>query len=142
MISSAAILFTFLLPVINAQTPSYLSPVLLEPGNNAGKCLTAASNTNGAFVTIQPCTGASSQQWTFQGGSVKLFGNTKCLDVTNGVNADGTKLQIWDCSTNGNPNQQFYYTTDYRFVSGILYNVSNFNTITDSPGQIMANALT
>ncbi|KZS87072.1 carbohydrate-binding module family 13 protein [Sistotremastrum niveocremeum HHB9708] len=98
----------------SAQTPSEISPVLLEPGNNAGKCLTAASNSDGAAVTIQACTGASSQQWTFSGGSVKLFGNSKCLDVTNGSTKDGTKLQIWTCSTNGNPNQQFWYTGDKR----------------------------
>jgi len=29
----------------------------------------------------------------------------KCLDVTDGVDADGTKLQLWDC--NGGINQQF-----------------------------------
>ncbi|KAJ7442728.1 hypothetical protein B0H11DRAFT_490544 [Mycena galericulata] len=29
-------------------------------------------------------------------GSLQIFGN-KCLDVTNGVDADGTKLQICTC---------------------------------------------
>ena len=52
---------------------------------------------------------------TFDGGSVKLFDNSKCLDVVNGQDVDGAKLQIWDCSNNGNPNQQFYYTGDYRY---------------------------
>ena len=31
------------------------------------------------------------------------------LHRTNGKNADGTKIQVWDCGTN-NPNQQFDYT--------------------------------
>ncbi|KAL5507691.1 hypothetical protein ACEPAH_5309 [Sanghuangporus vaninii] len=110
------ILASLLLVGVGAQTPNYLSPVLIEPGNNAGKCLTAASNSNGAQVSIQACTGADAQQWTFDGGSVKLFGNSKCLDVIDGVNADGTKLQIWDCSNNGNANQQFYYTGDFRLA--------------------------
>ena len=118
MISAKFILASLLIVGVGAQTPNYLSPVLLEPGLNAGKCLTAASNTDGAQVSIQACTGADAQQWTFEGGSVNLFGNTKCLDIIDGVNADGTKLQIWDCGS-GNPNQQFYYTGDYRSV--ILY---------------------
>ena len=34
----------------------------------------------------------------------------KCLDVTDGVDADGTKLQLWDCdSQNQNRNQQWSY---------------------------------
>ncbi|KAI5120318.1 hypothetical protein M0805_000378 [Coniferiporia weirii] len=117
MISAKFLLLSLFVAAVGvgAQTPSYLSPVLLEPGNDAGMCLTAANNTNGAQVSIQPCTGAESQQWTFEGGSVKLYSNAKCLDVTNGADADGTKLQIWDCSAN-DANQQFYYTTDYRLA--------------------------
>jgi hypothetical protein len=77
------------------------------------KCLTAASNTDGAKVTIQPCTNAASQKWTFSGGGqVKAYGN-KCLDVTSGKNADGTKMQIWTCSTN-NPNQSWDYNVCFR----------------------------
>ena len=73
----------------------------------AGKCLTAASNNDGAWVTIQPCTGSVSQKWTFTGGVVQVFGN-KCLDVTDGVNADGSKIQISTCLSQ-NPSQQWYY---------------------------------
>ncbi|EJD01735.1 carbohydrate-binding module family 13 protein [Fomitiporia mediterranea MF3/22] len=116
MISVKFVLASVLVAAVSAQTPRFLSPVLLEPGNNSGKCLTAASNSNGAQVTIQACTGADAQQWTFESGSVKLFNKTKCLDVTNGANVDGTKLQIWDCSNNGNQNQQFYYTGDNRLA--------------------------
>ena len=75
--------------------------------------MTAASNTDGATVTIQTCTGAAAQKWTFTGGSVEIFDN-KCLDVTGGVTTNGNKLQIWTCGT-GNQNQQFYYTTDNHF---------------------------
>jgi len=74
--------------------------------------MTAQSNTDGAAVTLQTCTGAASQLWVFSGssagGPVKIFGN-KCLDVTDGKNVDGTKLQIWTCGTN-NPNQQWWYS--------------------------------
>jgi hypothetical protein len=93
---------------VSAQTPSYLSPVLLEPALDSTKCLTASSNTNGAAVSIQPCTGSDAQKWSFVNGAVSVFGGGKCLDVKDGVNADGTKLQVWDC-VGGSTNQQFWY---------------------------------
>ncbi|KAJ6492554.1 carbohydrate-binding module family 13 protein [Mycena vitilis] len=105
---------SLLFTLVKAQTPAYLGALLLEPGLNSGKCMTAASNTDGALVTIQPCTGADAQKWTFSGGSVKLFSNTKCLDVINGTTTNGNTLQIWTCSTNNNANQQWYYTSDYH----------------------------
>ncbi|KAH8834757.1 carbohydrate-binding module family 13 protein [Flagelloscypha sp. PMI_526] len=104
--ASIAILASAL--AVSAQVPSYIGDLLIEAGNDAGKCMTAASNTNGAAVTISTCTGADAQKWKFEGGSVKVFG-TKCLDVPSGTNTNGQKLQIWDC-TSGNTNQQWYYT--------------------------------
>ncbi|KAJ7937429.1 ricin B lectin domain-containing protein [Mycena leptocephala] len=77
----------------------------------SNKCLTAASNADGAAVTIATCTNATAlNSWVFpqaEGavGTIQIFGN-KCLDITNGVNADGTKLQIWTC-TSGNTNQMW-----------------------------------
>lgn len=82
-------------------------PVYIRPTANSGKCLTAASNTNGAAVEIEDCVadGSTSQEWTNTGTTLQIFGN-KCLDVTNGATADGTKLQIWTCNT-GNTNQEW-----------------------------------
>ncbi|KAF9028564.1 carbohydrate-binding module family 13 protein [Hymenopellis radicata] len=97
--------------MVSAQVPNYRGEVLLEPGINSGKCMTASSNSDGATVTIQSCTGATSQKWSFSGGSVKVFGD-KCLDVT----ADGVALQILTCSTDNNPNQQFYYSGDFHLA--------------------------
>lgn len=117
--------------VANAQAPAYKSPLLVEPGLSSAQCMTAASNTNGAHVTIQPCTGATAQQWTFTGTQVKVFGN-KCLDVTNGQNVNGVKLQIWTCSSN-NPNQKFSYTRDYRL------SWTNHGKCTDLTGGSLAS---
>jgi hypothetical protein len=72
------------------------------------KCLTASANNDGAAVILQTCTGSANQKWTFTGGTITAFGN-KCLDVTKGVDQDGTKLQVWTCSAN-NANQQWYYS--------------------------------
>lgn len=93
---------------VKAQTPAFKGELLIQTVLNNGKCLTASSNTNGAAVTLQGCTGAAAQKWTFTGTTVTVFGN-KCLDVTGGQNSDGTKLQIWTCSTN-NANQQWQYS--------------------------------
>lgn len=43
-------------------------------------------------------------------GQIRIYDN-KCLDVKDGVNASGTKLQIWTCGTN-NPNQQWEINGD------------------------------
>ena len=101
-----------------AQAPAN-SPGVVTPGANAGLCLTANSGVNGAGVTIQTCIDAPSQVWNFtlvdNGSSVTVstFNNTFCLDVTNGVNADGTLVQVWECVP-GNTNQEWYYTGDNR----------------------------
>jgi hypothetical protein len=46
------------------------------------------------------------QQWTLSGGTLSVFGGTKCLDVTNGSTTNGNKMQIYSCAS-GNKNQQF-----------------------------------
>jgi len=106
--------FILLALSVRAQTPPFIGQLLLEPGLNGAKCLTASSNTDGAAVTIQPCINSAAQQWLFKGGAVQTFGD-KCLDVTGGKNVDGTKLQIWTCSPKDS-NQQFYYTRDNRMI--------------------------
>ncbi|KAG7087988.1 hypothetical protein E1B28_012027 [Marasmius oreades] len=88
---------------------------------SAGKqgCISASSNTAGAPVVIHDCNteDVANHSWdlslfTRQDAGpqqVKVFGN-KCLDVVNGVNADGAKVQIWDC-IDGNTNQLWTDTT-------------------------------
>ncbi|KAJ7051014.1 ricin B lectin domain-containing protein [Mycena amicta] len=75
-----------------------------------GKCLSASANANGAAVVIGDCTPTANNSWVVPNGqgtvtTLKVFGD-KCLDVKDGVNADGTKLQIWTCAT-GNTNQEW-----------------------------------
>ena len=63
-----------------AQTPFFTGALNLQPGNNANKCL-QTSNYDGAPVVLADCAtnGSPDQQWTFQGGSVTIYGGTKCL---------------------------------------------------------------
>jgi hypothetical protein len=92
-----------------AGIPAYTGALQFQPGISSLKCLTAASNSDGARVTIQDCvSGQQNQMWVMNNGvNVRVFGN-KCLDVPEGKTTDGTKLQIWTCS-DGNQNQMWDY---------------------------------
>ncbi|KAF9261596.1 hypothetical protein L218DRAFT_961383 [Marasmius fiardii PR-910] len=86
-------------------------------------CISASSNADGASVVIHDCATEdnSNHDWDFSRFTrvnsgpqpLKVFGN-KCLDVKDGRNADGTKLQIWSCA-DGNTNQQWISVTDLTF---------------------------
>ncbi|KAJ7579665.1 ricin B lectin domain-containing protein [Mycena floridula] len=85
-------------------------------------CLTANGNFDGAIVTVAPCGRISPfvKAWTVENGgsatgrgpvtNIRVFAD-KCLDVTGGVNADGTKVQVWTCAENS-PNQNFNVNSD------------------------------
>lgn len=87
-------------------------------------CLQAQGNYDGAPVVIATCGdfNGDEKSWTVvKGGApegandagpvtqIKVFGN-KCLDVTDGNDSNGTKLQIWSCY-DGNPNQLWQYNS-------------------------------
>ncbi|KAJ6473635.1 carbohydrate-binding module family 13 protein [Mycena vitilis] len=95
-----------------AASPQTATPVLKEyihPNANSEKCLTAASDANGAVVKIEDCisAGSSSQSWTVSESSVQIFGN-KCLDVTGSAITTGTKMQVWTCT--GGPSQKWEHS--------------------------------
>ncbi|KAF9257675.1 glycoside hydrolase/deacetylase [Marasmius fiardii PR-910] len=78
---------------------------VIHPNGNTGVCLSAASNSDGAVVQLESCSGDASQSWTVNGSNLQIFGN-KCLDVTNGNASNGNKMQIWTCA-GGNTNQMW-----------------------------------
>ncbi|KAH8801230.1 ricin B lectin domain-containing protein [Flagelloscypha sp. PMI_526] len=100
-------------------------------GGGPGNCVTMEGATtggdtvtNGTHISIETCNvhgQYEGQLWVFSGYSI-THGNSVCVDVTGGVNADGTKLQAWTCF-NGNTNQEFsniggdlLYYPDARFT--------------------------
>ncbi|EPX57826.1 hypothetical protein D187_004705 [Cystobacter fuscus DSM 2262] len=85
---------------------SALASTVIHPLVNTALCLEAgpASSSNGLQAMIAHCTGAASQTWTYTGGTLRV-GN-RCLDVNAGVDANGTRVQLWDCQS-GNANQQW-----------------------------------
>lgn len=50
----------------------------IRPGSSGTTCLTASSNSNGATVIVEPCSGSASQSWTQNGATLIVHGN-KCL---------------------------------------------------------------
>ncbi|KAJ7163010.1 ricin B lectin domain-containing protein, partial [Mycena filopes] len=84
-------------------------------------CISVPDNADGAPLVIHDCNTEAlvNQDWSlsfFDKQSagpqpITVFGN-KCIDVTGGVNADGTKLQIWTCVA-GSKNQQWTSVSDF-----------------------------
>jgi len=96
--------------------------------------MTAASNSDGARVTLQGCTGAESQLWEFKDGAVKVFGGDKCLDVTDGNASNGNNLQIWSC-VDQSTNQLW----DYDIVSGsvcVCERECAFSNVSETAGAV------
>jgi hypothetical protein len=61
-------------------------------------------------VEVTTCTGGSDQEWKFDPeGAISLYNHTKCMDVADGANKDGTKVQVWDFVYEGS-NRGFGYT--------------------------------
>ncbi|KAF7309256.1 hypothetical protein MIND_00295900 [Mycena indigotica] len=94
------------------QTVRFSSVLTGGIDGTTGSCITATQNADGAPVVIQPCGNNATQlnSWLVPNGvgvpgPLKIFGD-KCLDVKDGANADGTKLQIWTCAA-GNTNQMW-----------------------------------
>ncbi|KAJ7654915.1 ricin B lectin domain-containing protein [Mycena rosella] len=120
MISSTLVAFSALILSASAVQIQSKNPSFYNAGIQG--CASVAENTDGEAVVIHDCNteALGNQDWTatfaVRGNTnpapITIFGD-KCLDVTGGVNADGTKLQIWTCS--GGPNQQWVNTLDGTF---------------------------
>lgn len=111
---AAALLAGYLTTPAIAQKPFFQGALYLQPGSNNQKCL-QTSPSNGARVVLGDCNGSADQQWTFNGGAVTAYNGQYCLDVTDGNNVNGVKLQVWQCYQ-GSANQQFYWTRDNQWA--------------------------
>ena len=96
---------------------SWFSPLLIKPGASNTKCIAPVSNTNGAKVTLGPCTGAANQLWKFEGEAVKIHGN-KCLDVIDGNLVKGTRVEIRTCVA-GKASQRWDYNVSEQLSLGL-----------------------
>ncbi|KIJ52017.1 carbohydrate-binding module family 13 protein [Sphaerobolus stellatus SS14] len=125
-----------------------ISEVVNTAASGSSLCMAANSTANGAPVFAVPCDDTTSRKvWNAPQpghGNTGLYqlafgddgaGPVKCLDVTDGIDAPGTKLQVWDC-TDG-PNQRWLPTGQIRW-NGIAQNFPMCVDLTDgnvSPGN-------
>ncbi|KAJ6553201.1 ricin B lectin domain-containing protein [Mycena capillaripes] len=120
MISSTLIALSAFIVSVTASQLQSQNPAFFNAGIQG--CISAAENKDGEPLVIHDCNteNLANQDWqatfAFKGDTapspIKIFGN-KCIDVPNGANADGTKLQIWTCT--GGPNQQWVGTLQNQF---------------------------
>jgi len=127
--------------IVNSPTPGQV--VTFVPNfDDDSSCLTADSNTDGAPVYLANCAfSLPNRSWDVTAGAnartqLKIFGD-KCLDVKDGVDADGTLLQIWTCA-DGNTNQQFFVnrtsgTVRWNHDSKKCLDLKNGKVFTPSP---------
>ncbi|MEU4240062.1 ricin-type beta-trefoil lectin domain protein [Actinoplanes sp. NPDC026619] len=75
---------------------------------SGGKCLSLAGGgaDNGTAVVLAGCSSEWYQKfWVNDSNDLVNYVNGKCVDVVDNVNADGTQLQLWDCT--GGANQKW-----------------------------------
>jgi lysophospholipase L1-like esterase len=70
-----------------------------------GMCMSVPTGgiANGTRVVINTCNGTGAQQWRYTPtGQLINLQEGRCLDATGPSSANGTPLQIWDCSNGAN----------------------------------------
>jgi hypothetical protein len=81
-------------------------------GNSPTGCLQEAGTANGSRAVLEPCTGATSQQWSIDpfGGEFVNLASGKCLDADLGtIGGQGTIVQVWSCGGASNQIWSFQY---------------------------------
>ncbi len=107
----------------------------LQNGMN-GNALETTGNRNSTAVRATRFNGGPSQQWRFDtardGNALIVSRQGKTLDIPDGTNSDGARVQIYD--SNGDSNQQFTFrqVSGNQGYGGNLNGGSNTNTITCS----------
>jgi hypothetical protein len=82
-------------------------------GGGGGYCLTLTGpDLDGGLVTISPCDRSDvSQRWSIQGQTIHNA-EWGCLDLDSKGDNTPTKVQIWDCENNGDPDQLWRFSSD------------------------------
>ncbi|WP_420117052.1 RICIN domain-containing protein [Micromonospora sp.] len=90
---------------------------------DSGLCLTLYNGNmfDGAPLVVMPCAqGGKPMSWAFSAGNAGSLSSqadpSRCVDVLNGVTADGTSVLDWTC---GSTNQQWTLTNGGRLLSGL-----------------------
>ncbi|KAK7046101.1 hypothetical protein VNI00_007102 [Paramarasmius palmivorus] len=95
-------------------------PVMVATSNADGAPVALATHNN--FTGLYP---GGNQTWFMQdfpwSGPITTYDGSKCLDVTNGNDANGQKVQIWSC-VEGSTNQQWAITPSGSLLQWVGHN--------------------
>lgn len=97
------------------KTPTVPGVALI--GTGSGRCIDVTNaGGDGTRLEILDCSGAAKQKWVFQSdGTIRSLG--LCMDLAWGNTANGTAIQVANCS--GNRAQLFYLSSAGDLVSAL-----------------------
>jgi type 1 glutamine amidotransferase len=81
-------------------TPARTGPIT----SSTGKCVDVNGNSSadGTKIQLWNCSGATNQQWTVNGSTLRSLG--KCMGVAGGSTANGAAIQLATCTGSGGQN--------------------------------------
>lgn len=92
-----------LLPFIFADSSTTYA---ISPASFPNLCVAPLASWDGASLIVTNCDSSASIAWTLNGGAFTNADTSMCVDVTNGGDWSGNKLQVWGCYA-GSTNQAF-----------------------------------
>ncbi|SDT08346.1 ricin-type beta-trefoil lectin domain protein [Actinoplanes derwentensis] len=132
--SSSATEVSYALP--NTGVTSGTATPYLTNGVNSMAVQPAVAVTGGAFTAAVPARSLITYRITGQGttGRIRSEAASRCADVPNSSNANGTRLQVWDC--NSNANQRWTLTGGELRVLGKCLDAPLGSTAAGTPAQL------
>ena len=97
-----------------------------ESNATIAKILTYFSNSNGSPVVLNVCPSIGGNFWAIENDTITAYNGTKCLEVVDGVNSNGLKLQISDCSPT-NVNQKWDIGKYPRIILGYYIKSTSYD---------------
>ncbi|SEQ71968.1 Ricin-type beta-trefoil lectin domain-containing protein [Lentzea xinjiangensis] len=89
---------------------------ILSRHNN--RCMTAATEHEGAGVIMVDCQGAATQRWYWDGLRLRNVSTGKCLSAAWGNGENGGALQMFGCWADNNAFQLFYRPASHDYEVG------------------------
>ncbi len=83
-----------------------------------GRCMTAATDQEGAGVIMVDCQAAPTQYWYWDGLKLRNASNGKCLSAAWGNGDNGAALQLFNCWAGDNAFQMFYRPASHDYEIG------------------------
>lgn len=108
---------------------------------HSNKCMDASGTTNSSIIQQWACHNGSNQKFKFESRGNGWYAlvdqrSRRCVDLSAGSSANGTNIQLWDCS-NANTNQHFKIVDKSNGWFNLV--TRNANKCIDVSGNTTAN---